>query len=155
MSGFAESRAKVSTRPYPSTQWSPVMQLSCSPAWLADARRSISRLTELRDGWDGGTSPMPQRTAIDAATRLLDEIERYSELPAPGVGPTIGGGLGIEWRHGSRDLDLEILPDGSIEYLKSERRASGFDVDDMEDGQITLDCPKEVRRLIGWLMQGV
>jgi hypothetical protein len=85
----------------------------------------------------------------------LEQIERYSELPTPYVGPAVGGGVGIEWRFGSRNLDLEILPDGSIEYLKAERKSSGFDINDMEDGPVSPDNPKEVHTLIRWLMQGI
>ncbi len=155
MSGFAQSQTKLAMRPLPSAQWSQVMALSGSPAWLVDTRRSISRLAELQRGWDGASSPAPRREAINAANRLLEQIERYSELPVPGVGPAVGGGLGIEWRYESRDLDLEILPDGSIEYLKADRKPSGFDVNDMEDGPVSLENPKEVRALVGWLMQGI
>lgn len=120
-----------------------------------DARRAISRIAELRQGWDGGASPAPQRAAVSAANRLLEQIERYSELPVPCVGPAVGGGVGIEWRFETRNLDLEVLPDGSVEYLKADQNPAGFDVNNMEDGPLLLDNPKEAHALIRWLMQGI
>jgi len=155
MSHFAQIHPRSVSQPLPSAQWSKVTTLSGSPAWLVDARRSISRIAELRQGWDGETSPAPQRQAIDSANRLLEQIERYWELPVPCVGPAIGGGVGIEWRFETRNLDLEVLPDGSVEYLKADQGPAGFDVNNMEDGPVSLDNPKEAHALIRWLMQGI
>jgi hypothetical protein len=83
--------------------------------------------------------------------RLIKEIDAY-DLPTAHIGPVSGGGLGVEWRNGDRDLNLEILSDGSIEYLKAERTASGFQGDQMEDGEIPPDRLGEVRNLIRWLL---
>jgi len=82
--------------------------------------------------------------------RLIKEIDAF-DLPTAHIGPVSGGGLGIEWRNGDRDLSLEILPDGSIEYLKAEKTPLGFDTDHMEDGEIPGHRLGEVRALIRWL----
>jgi len=119
--------------------------------WLAEAHRSVSRLALLPDNWDGEGSPAPKPVVIEEALRVLSEIEPY-EMPMAQIGPVPGGGLGIEWRLGERDLNLEILPDGSIEYLKSEKTATGFDVDQMEDGQIPRDQLAKVHQLARWLL---
>jgi hypothetical protein len=128
------------------------MSLGCSSAWFTDARRAISRIASLREGWDGEGGPAPKRQAINAAAALLDEIKAYRKLPVPSVGPMIGGGLGIEWHYGPRELDVEVLPDGTIEYLKAERKATGFDVNKMQDGRIPADNLREVRKLVRWLI---
>lgn len=119
--------------------------------WLAEAHRSISRLAPLPENWDREGSPAPKPVVLDAAFRVLSEIESY-EMPTAHIGPVSGGGLGIEWRLGERDLNLEILPDGSIEYLKAEKTPSGFDVDQMEEGQIPLDQITRVHQLVRWLL---
>src|SRR5262249_17862283 len=106
-----------------------------APPWLAEACRSISRLAQLPANWDGEGSPAPKPVVLEQALRLLAEMEPYA-MPTAHIGPISGGGLGVEWRLGERDLNLEILPDGSIEYLKAEKIPTDFDVDRMKDGQI-------------------
>ena len=130
---------------------SQVTTLGVSRPWLAEAHRSVSRLALLPDNWDGEGSPALKPVVLDEALRLLAEIEPY-EMPMAHIGPVSGGGLGIEWRLGERDLNLEILPDGSIEYLKAEKTSTGFDVDQMEEGQIPRDQLAKVRQLVRWLL---
>jgi hypothetical protein len=82
---------------------------------------------------------------------LIRELDAF-DLPTAYIGPVSGGGLGVEWRNGNRDLTLEILPDGTLEYLKAERSATGLDIDHMEDGDLPSDRLGEVRVLIRWLL---
>jgi hypothetical protein len=125
--------------------------LEDSRPWLAEAQRSVSRLALLPDNWDGEGSPALSTVVLDEALRILSEIDSH-EMPAAHIGPVSGGGLGIEWRLGERDLNLEILPDGSIEYLKAEKTPAGFDVDQMEDGSIPRDQTTRVHELVRWLL---
>ena len=99
---------------------------------------------------------LPRALGHRFGLEVLSELEPYDELPTAHVGPTIGGGLGIEWHNGSRELDLEILPDGTIEYLKTGRSVStGLRVGRMDHGEIPSGKFKEVRQLVRWLMVGV
>jgi hypothetical protein len=126
-----------------------------SPAWITNALSAISKLAELPAGWDGSASPPLQEAAKESAWRVLDALKRYEELPSPQVGPVVGGGLGIEWSHGARELDLEILPDGAVEYMKTELTTTGS-IDHIDDGEIA--CPalgEQVQSLAMWLMRAV
>lgn len=150
---YASTELKPVFEPLPSAQWQRVTTLAGSPAWAVDAYRAISRLAELPSGWDTQASPPLQESAKDSASRVIEELERYDELPSPHIAPTVGGGLGIEWHHGPRELDVEILPDGSMEYLKTEVRAIGGY--QMEDGQVSPNSLREeLRKLARWLMTG-
>jgi hypothetical protein len=140
--------------PLVSAQWCHVTELRGSPDWLVDARKRLGRLASLSDNWDGEGGLSLHPAAFDSARRLLEEIEPYRELPPVHIGPSMAGGLGLEWRFESRDLDIDILPDGSIEFLKSSRLGSEFDVSNMEDGQISPENMKEARRLVRWLIMG-
>jgi hypothetical protein len=151
----AFAKAQVAAKPLPSPQWSPVTSLWGSPAWLTDADKAISRLENLRVGWDGEGGPAPQPRAIHSAWEILSQIEPYHELPPAHIGPTLGGGIGIEWHTETRDIDLEILPDGSVEYLKTVKTSDGPDVNQMEDGQIPPSSLRDVRRLVRWLVMGI
>ena len=151
------SSAIVETQPATaralSTQWSPVTAVWRSPAWLVDAMATLGRLARLTPTHEDECPPM--RAAIESAGRVLSEMERYIELPPVHIGPSSAGGLGFELRCGPRDLDLDIHPNGAIEYLKATRTGAGFDMDCMEDGVIRLDNLRELRPLINWLMTGV
>jgi hypothetical protein len=64
--------------------------------------------------------------------------------PEPRVVPVPGGGLQFEWQTATRELELEVLPDGSVEFLT----VAG---EHMQEGPVSSDQAEEVRRLIGWL----
>ena len=147
----ALTRTELYPSARPDSQWSDVTSLWSSQPWVADARLTMARVSTLRQNWDGQGSPSPAQVALEAMNRLIKEIDAY-DLPTAHIGPVSGGGLGVEWRNGDRDLVLEILPDGSIEYLKAERTPAGFDTDHMEDGEIPNDRLGEVRTLIRWLL---
>lgn len=151
MSHGALTESRFCARAIPDSQWSAVTSLWQSQPWVADARRTIARVSDLGHNWDGQGSPPPSRTALETMSRLIKEIDAY-ELPTAHLGPVSGGGLGVEWRNGERDLTLEIMPDGSIEFLKAERTPSGLDLNHMDDGVISGDRLGDVRALIRWLL---
>jgi hypothetical protein len=138
--------------PAPSPQWSQVTSLRDKPEWFVEAWRSLTRISGLRDAWDGEDALAPRREAIASAVRVISELEPYYELPLVHIGPSLDGGLSLEWRNNPRDLNLDILPDGSIEYLKAEKTAAGFDVNAMEEGSLAFDRIREIRPLVMWLM---
>jgi len=63
---------------------------------------------------------------------------------APRVVPVSGGGLQLEWESGTRGLELEILDDGSVEYLRTERR------EPRDEGLV--HSINDVRPLFLWLL---
>jgi hypothetical protein len=82
---------------------------------VADASRPVSEgppkdrweaLKALPKDWDSyGAEP------LDAAT--VDKARAF--LAAASVGPTVMGGVQIEWHIHGLDIEIEFLPDGSIE----------------------------------------
>lgn len=54
---YASTELQPDLRPLPSAQWCRVTNLAGAPAWAVDAHRAVSRLAELRAGWDGDDSP--------------------------------------------------------------------------------------------------
>jgi hypothetical protein len=67
-------------------------------------------------------------------------------LPAPFIVPISGGGIQIEWIIADRELELEVLPDGSIEYLKSENK------EPFEEEKIASRSSAEIFSLLSWLL---
>ena len=146
-----QPQTEIRSKPLPCTQWSEVTSFWRSQPWVADAGRTISRISTLQDDWDGQGSPAPSRAALESMNRVIREIDAY-DLPSPHISPVSGGGLGIEWHQGQRDLSIELLRDGSIEYLRSQTTSGEPDIDQMEDGVIPSDRVNEVRNLVRWLL---
>jgi hypothetical protein len=127
-----------------SPQWYRVTPLSSYPPWLRTALKTLAQLAQLPENWDGYGSPAPQRIAADRASNLLTFLE-WDDLPVPQIGPVPGGGIQIEWHVANRELEIEILPDGSGEFLRVDGEA-------MEEGPLTADRPDASRALVDWVM---
>jgi hypothetical protein len=83
---------------------------------LSTSLKTIARLAQLEDNWDGYGSPPLLPVAIARAIHVL-KISDKETPPVPHIGPVTGGGIQIEWSTTARDLELEILPEGSLEYV--------------------------------------
>lgn len=87
------------------------------PEWREPCLRQLDRLGELRDNWDSyGAKPI-HPLSIDLAKRLLMELARVDAIESPTVSASPEGNAALCWDNGNRSLDLEIQPDGSVEYV--------------------------------------
>jgi hypothetical protein len=110
-------------------QWNSVTPLEGVNQWLRSAQRRLTALTRLRADWDGYGSPPVQAGVIARAADLLVVLAKL-DLPNPELFPVPGGGLQLEFRQDNRELEIEILPDSSIEYLLVENGT------DMREGAV-------------------
>jgi len=98
-------------------QWSGVKSLQ-SPAWLKEIYDRISELKKLEKNWDSyGGLPVTD-SAIKSIRVLLSQLD-IDEMPTPHVAPVPDGGIGLHWRVGARDLEIEADPTGAVHYLHS------------------------------------
>lgn len=86
--------------------------------WQLKAISNIRELIALPDNWDSYKSPRLQMQAVRVAIELLISVQFSDLFPAPKIYPTSGGGIQFEWKVNNRELEFEILPDGSIETLR-------------------------------------
>jgi len=78
-----------------------------------------------------------------------------ADLPMPAISPVTGGGLGIAWMLEPRRLEIEVLPDGSLEYFTVERMAGEEQVTEGTLPRERLgETPGLMRPLIDWLLHG-
>ncbi len=105
--------------PATSAQLSGIVPLSDATPRFVDALRTISNLMRLPDNWDSYGSPRIKQVAVQGAVEVLIAADG-EDPPPPRIVPISGGGLQIEWGAGVRELEIEMLPDGSIEFLKVE-----------------------------------
>ncbi len=126
-------------------QSSKVIPLSKLSSWQLNTIRAIAKLGSLPDNWDGYGSSKIQPKALATAFHLVLAIQ-VEEPPTPHISPVPGGGIQLEWQTSTRELELEILPDGSIEFL------TVLEGNDVEEDCLPLDQVGEAQRLIYWLM---
>jgi hypothetical protein len=120
-------------------QWSGVKSLQ-SPAWLKEIYDRISDLKKLEENWDSyGGLPVAD-TAISSIRVLLSNLD-IEDMPTPHVAPLPDGGIGLHWRVGARDLEIEVEPSGAVHYLKTKIGGESVpgDADSPGQAQCALD----------------
>lgn len=84
--------------------------------WQTQALKGLFRVKRLCENWDGEGSLPPGTLAVESASELLVSLP-FEDLPVPFVSPTSIGGVQFEWAQNGRELEVEILPDGLMEFL--------------------------------------
>lgn len=143
MTGLATTYEDITSITMP--QWSAVVPVHTLSSWQIAAVIGILKAANLPDDWDGYGSPPPLQSVVNASIRLLIGVN-FDDLPNPYVIPVSGGGLQIEWSVAQRELELEILPDGSVEFLKAERGQP------LEEGKLVPVSSSAIQPLLAWLI---
>ena len=89
--------------------------------------RRLDALGEIRDNWDsyGGAPPTPM--SLQAARSLLSKLDQRFGIPLRRdvspfhVAPLPSGGVQLEWIGPSKDIEVEVGPDGGLAYLLIDR----------------------------------
>lgn len=129
-----------------STQLGDVITLhpDSSPQWQKDALIALFHVALLPTNWDSYGSIPPLPKVVKNAERLLMAI-KFEDLPVPHIVPVSGGGIQLEWSISSRELELEIMPDGSVEYLEVEADKP------FHEGELGASNINQIQSLILWL----
>ncbi|PYV30717.1 MAG: hypothetical protein DMG22_19440 [Acidobacteria bacterium] len=140
---FDESRSRLE-EPTTGSQLTGIVTLSHATDALISSLRRIAELMLLPDDWDSYGSPRIQLVAAQRAAEVLSAAENEAFL-TPQIVPVSGGGLQIEWTSGRRELEIEILPHGDVEYLIAEGEKT------YEAPLPTRDISWYVPELVRWL----
>ncbi|HET6841535.1 MAG TPA: hypothetical protein VFK06_07590 [Candidatus Angelobacter sp.] len=100
------------------SQWSEIKLLEDASPWVTGCVFKISEFARLPQDWDSHGSKAVTVDAFKMALIFLSQSP-LELVPEPSVSPVPGGGLGFHWQTEGRDLEIEILPDGQVEYLKT------------------------------------
>jgi hypothetical protein len=107
----------------------------------------ITGLPLLPRGWDSyGADPVSERAmhrAIAFLTMLATHPER--SIPPPVVGPSVNGGVVLQWDIGTREVVVTLLPDGG-EFYVAERDSHEAAI----EGEIG-DLEASIRRIAPYL----
>lgn len=98
------------------TQTTQVSRLIELAAWARGAQERVRELAGLQQGWDGRNSAPINRNVSSHALALIDVLTKLG-MPKPHIVPVSGGGLQMEWRNSANELEVEISPDGSVDFL--------------------------------------
>jgi hypothetical protein len=134
--------------PPENVQWVETTSLLDS-SWLYEAVSAISSLERLDDNWDGYGSPRISPIALLKATQLVSGMSSDC-LPVPEICPAPGGGVGIHWTLGPRELEFTIYPNGAIRFLKvlGDLRTGA---EALEDGTLPGTGSTDVHPFVRWL----
>lgn len=81
------------------------------------ALKEILQVAALPEDWDTYGSPSPAPRLVDTCIALVDLVD---DLPVPRVVPIPEGGIQLEWTTGERELEVAVLPEGHIEFLRTQ-----------------------------------
>lgn len=105
-----------------------------SPEWLDEQIDQLHRLLKLQRNWDSyGAEPIDPRS-VRLAKQLLRWLAQFVAIEAPTVTASPDGNAALCWDNGHRSLDVEILPDGSIEYAylnDEDQEGTTLDAEDL------------------------
>lgn len=114
------------------------------PEFLSSVR-TLARLIQLPGNWDSyGSLPIQPPAYFGALWLLL--VLNDTAVSAPHIGPVSDGGIQLEWQLAGRELELEILPDGTIGYLSVNDRG------EIETGDVEVGDTAQVQLLTGQLL---
>lgn len=104
----------------------------------------VESLARLKPNWDGYGAPAISEAAIDRAMDILWTVRRCVR---PRIVPTARGGVQLEWYGVDEEIEVEVLPDGSAEYLLVQVDAGNRQTDEAEgavrkDSDVLLLVPR-------------
>lgn len=87
-----------------------------------EALKGLLRVHRLQENWDGEGAEALTPRASAGALALVHALP-FEDLPSPHVVPTSVGGVQFEWDQDRREIEIEVLPDASLEFLQTENGA--------------------------------
>ena len=127
-------------------QWSEVVDWPWGVHHIPSVQRLLT-LSSLEKDWDSYGSQPPSKVAIVMGLTLLQGLVDVGleNLTTPRINPVSGGGVLLEWEAGSRELELELLSDGVVRYLKIEHG------EPIHEDTVTHPMFSQMQDLLLWL----
>ena len=102
-----------------SAQWEGGLSPFGLKQWQNEAIKGVYKVRALKPDWDGEGGQPPSSDVVQAALAII----RYfpsEDLPPPFVAPTPQGGISLEWVVKDRELELELVPELKLLFLKTQ-----------------------------------
>lgn len=111
-----------------------VMAIRDRPAdWRLDCLDRIQRLGELQANWNSYGANRVDFDSIGAAMALAKWFSQVTGIESPRVAASPAGHVALswEWADRARELDLEVLPDGTLRYSYLDEKRPDEDREDV------------------------
>ncbi|UFS93749.1 hypothetical protein [Nocardia huaxiensis] len=96
------------------------IEAALPPDWAA----RVAELADLRDGWLEASTPAPSQEVFDTLELILARCVDQG-LPRPLIFPSGDGGIQLEWRESTVNVEVEILNNRIIESAWFEAEGDG------------------------------
>ncbi len=130
--------------PYANVEWNVVVPVSDLSDLQLKVFKRLFGFRRLLHDWDSYGSSPPSETAINVATKIIKVIDS-NRFSMPRINPVSGGGIQLEWDIDTREIEIEILEDGSMQFLRVEGG------DPLDEGPISSIADVNVNSLLLWL----
>lgn len=118
-----------------------------SNSWWSQSASKVQALLKYPVESNSWSPRRPLDAVCSTALDVIYGVDSVEHLSVPNVSATPEGGIRIGWRNKNRELDIEIMSDGSFEFLSIEKGKKP------EEGEIDKKNLKaKVNELLCWLM---
>ena len=117
---------------------------------MATVSEQLEAMRGMGENWDGYHAAAPCTSAIDLArdfVRLVEAVRRGPQALPLHVSPTPPGGVLIDWEDDQTEHEIEINPDGSIEFLHMNKATKQIRTRKLSPGQRVVVEPGLLQEL--------
>lgn len=86
------------------------------PPRILAAIERLYAIKGLEEGWDSYGGKVLDQTIVASVLRFLF-LSHHRGIPSPRLSPLGSGGIGLHWETHASELDLDIQPDGTFEFV--------------------------------------
>lgn len=136
-----EAHVQQPAQPSVSAQWEGGLSPFGLNQWQSEAIKGVYKIRALQPDWDGEGGQPPSSDVARTALAIISYLSS-EDLRPPFVAPTPCGGISFEWVEENREVEIEILPDSHLLFLKVENG------EPVEEGEIDI---LDITHLFKWL----
>jgi hypothetical protein len=111
-------------------------------------QQRLNGLLELRQGWNGTTSPAISVGAAASAAALALRILSDDVSVGPQFFPLPNGGVQFEWHIGEQSIEVEVDTDGSA-FAVAEGTNGAMLIEEDVDDETPTKLQRDLRGMIG------
>lgn len=95
-----------------------LMRFRQSPDWVPAVKQQLAGFVALRPNWDSYGAAAPSLFSLGIAQQFIDQMGQVVGVERPDLSLSPAGNASLSWEleNGERNLEIEVLPDGTINF---------------------------------------